>query len=74
MRAPRNTILTGDALARLSELPASSVDTVVTSPPYFQLRDYGAAGQLGLEPNPLCQAEVRQLVYQGIRSLDGSKE
>jgi DNA modification methylase len=47
---PRNTILHGDARARLRELPASSVDTVVTSPPYFQLRDYGVRGQLGLEP------------------------
>ena len=51
MRTPSNTILTGDALTRLRELPASSVDTAVTSPPYFQLRDYGASGQLGLEPN-----------------------
>ena len=47
MRAPRNTILTGDALARLSELPASSVDTVVTSPPSFQLRDFGAGANCG---------------------------
>jgi site-specific DNA-methyltransferase (adenine-specific) len=51
LRAARNTILTGDALTRLRELPPASVDTVVTSPPYFQLRDYGASGQLGLEPN-----------------------
>ena len=47
---PRNTILTGDALAVLAELPGDSVDCVVTSPPYYQLRDYGVAGQLGLEP------------------------
>ena len=47
---PRNTILTGDAAARLAELPEASVDCVVTSPPYYQLRDYGTAGQLGLEP------------------------
>jgi DNA modification methylase len=46
---PRNTILTGDALAMLAELPGASVDCVVTSPPYYQLRDYGVAGQLGLE-------------------------
>ncbi len=46
---PRNTILTGDALARLRELPSASVDCVITSPPYYQLRDYGVAGQLGLE-------------------------
>jgi site-specific DNA-methyltransferase (adenine-specific) len=48
--APRNTILIGDARQRLAELPAQSVDCVVTSPPYFQLRDYGVHGQLGLEP------------------------
>lgn len=46
---PRNTILQGDALARLRELPSDSVDCVITSPPYFQLRDYGVTGQLGLE-------------------------
>jgi DNA modification methylase len=50
MAAPRNTILTGDALARLRELPGESVDCVVTSPPYFGLRNYGTQGQLGLEP------------------------
>ncbi|MFL6139623.1 MAG: DNA-methyltransferase [Frankiaceae bacterium] len=46
----RNTILVGDALTRLRELPERSVDCVVTSPPYYQLRDYGVTGQLGLEP------------------------
>lgn len=48
-RLPRNTILTGDARAVLGDLLPESVDAVVTSPPYFRLRDYGAAGQLGLE-------------------------
>ena len=48
---PRNVILAGDARERLEELPTSSVDCAVTSPPYFQLRDYaGEPGQLGLEP------------------------
>lgn len=46
---PRNTILTGDALEHLRTLPDSSIDSVVTSPPYFRLRDYGTEGQLGLE-------------------------
>jgi site-specific DNA-methyltransferase (adenine-specific) len=46
---PRNQLLIGDALAQLAELPAASVDCVITSPPYFALRDYGTAGQLGLE-------------------------
>jgi DNA modification methylase len=46
---PRNRVLIGDAREQLSRLPADSVDCCVTSPPYYQLRDYGVAGQLGLE-------------------------
>ena len=46
---PRNAVLIGDALERLRELPAESVDCVITSPPYFGLRDYGVTGQLGQE-------------------------
>lgn len=48
-RLPRNQILAGDALTRLSQLPESGVDTVVTSPPYFRVRDYQVSGQIGLE-------------------------
>lgn len=46
---PRNAVLIGDALERLRELAAKSIDCVITSPPYFGLRDYGVAGQLGQE-------------------------
>jgi DNA modification methylase len=45
-------ILVGDCRARLRELPDQSVHTVVTSPPYFNLRDYRADGQIGLERTP----------------------
>lgn len=48
---PRNTILAGDARERVSELLAESVDCVITSPPYFRLRDYAAPDQLGQEPS-----------------------
>jgi site-specific DNA-methyltransferase (adenine-specific) len=48
---PRNAVLIGDALERLHELPAGSIDCVITSPPYFGLRDYGVPGQLGQEPD-----------------------
>lgn len=48
----RNRILVGDALEQLGKLPDGAADTVITSPPYFQLRDYGTAGQLGLEETP----------------------
>lgn len=46
------TILTGDALEVLRTLEAESVQCCVTSPPYWGLRDYGVAGQLGLERTP----------------------
>jgi len=42
-------LLVGDALERLRELPDDSVQTCVTSPPYWGLRDYGVEGQIGLE-------------------------
>lgn len=46
------TVLQGDAIARLRELPSESVNCCVTSPPYFGLRDYGVEGQIGLEATP----------------------
>jgi len=55
-----NIILTGDALKKLQELPDESIDMVMTSPPYWALRDYGIKGQLGMEEdfddyiNKLC--------------------
>jgi hypothetical protein len=44
------SILIGDVRDKLRTLPADHFDCVVTSPPYWGLRDYGVAGQLGLEP------------------------
>jgi DNA modification methylase len=40
----------GDVRAMLAAMEPDSVDCVVTSPPYWGLRDYGVAGQIGLEP------------------------
>jgi site-specific DNA-methyltransferase (adenine-specific) len=45
----RNEIIQGDVLKVLRTLPDSSVECVVTSPPYFAVRDYHADGQLGAE-------------------------
>lgn len=47
-----NEILTGDALSVLRTLPSESVQCIVTSPPYYALRDYGVDGQIGLEKTP----------------------
>lgn len=45
-------ILKGDCVEIMKSLAAGSVHTCVTSPPYWGLRDYGMAGQLGLEATP----------------------
>ena len=45
-------ILKGDCRDVLKTLPDESVHCVVTSPPYWGLRDYGVAGQIGLETTP----------------------
>lgn len=51
----------GSALDFSKILPDASVDCVITSPPYWGLRDYGGmAGQYGLEPTPL--GYIRNLV------------
>jgi site-specific DNA-methyltransferase (adenine-specific) len=46
---PRNEVLVGDVRSVLRSLPENSADCVITSPPYFGLRDYGHRAQLGLE-------------------------
>ena len=45
-----NDIIQGDVLEELKKLPAESINCIVTSPPYWGLRDYGIDGQFGLEP------------------------
>jgi DNA modification methylase len=50
----------GDCLEVMKTLPNCSIQCVVTSPPYFGLRDYGVSGQIGLEPTP--QEYVNKLV------------
>ena len=42
-------IYQGSAIEILRQLPSESIDCIITSPPYFWLRDYGVEGQLGLE-------------------------
>ena len=45
-----DTIICGECLDVLSSMEAETVDCVITSPPYWGLRDYGIDGQIGLEP------------------------
>jgi len=47
-----NKILQGDVLEELKKIPDESVDCIVTSPPYFGLRNYSVDKQIGLENHP----------------------
>jgi DNA modification methylase len=62
-------LILGDALTELRKLPADSVHCVVTSPPYFGLRDYGVAGQIGLEPTPDAYVAVMVEVFREVRRV-----
>ena len=67
-------ILTGDALTVLRTLPDESVQSCVTSPPYFGLRDYGHDGQMGLESTPDEYVAGMVAVFREVRrvlKLDG---
>ncbi len=67
---PRRRILVGDAAVRLRELPAASIDTCITSPPYFMLRNYQTDGQLGMEEHvDQWVANVREVVQELTRVL-----
>lgn len=55
-----NKIICGDALTVLRTLPDKCCRCCVTSPPYFNLRDYGVSGQIGLEPT--MQEYIARLV------------
>lgn len=62
-------ILQGDCRVVLGRLPAASVHCVVTSPPYYGLRDYGVAEQLGLEPSPDAYIAELVTVFRAIRRV-----
>jgi len=70
---PQWELWDGDALTTLKKLPSESVQVCVTSPPYYNLRDYGVNGQIGLEATPdafigrlvAVFAEVRRVLKDG---------
>jgi len=62
-------ILQGDVRETLRALPEQTVQTCVTSPPYFGLRDYGVDGQIGLEPTPAEYVEQMVAVFREVRRV-----
>jgi DNA modification methylase len=64
---PRAALVQADA--RALPLAEGSVQCVVTSPPYWGLRDYGVAGQLGLEPTPEAYVANLVTVFREVRRV-----
>ena len=62
-------VLTGDVFDRLAELPDESVHCVVTSAPYWGLRDYGVEGAIGLEPTFDDHLDVLVRVFREVRRV-----
>jgi len=62
-------ILVGDCREVLATLPAESIQCVVTSPPYWGLRDYGIVGQIGLEPTPALYVSNIVEVFRAVRRV-----
>ena len=64
-----NNILQGNVNDKLKEIESDSVQCVVTSPPYWGLRDYGTDGQLGLEETPEEYVEKMVKVFREIKRV-----
>lgn len=62
-------ILQGDALELLRTLPPESVHTCVTSPPYYNLRDYGVEGQIGNEASVEEYLQALVAVFREVRRV-----
>ena len=59
----------GDALEVAKTLGDQSVNCIVTSPPYFGLRDYGVDGQYGLEESPAEYVETMRTLFAELRRV-----
>jgi site-specific DNA-methyltransferase (adenine-specific) len=62
-------LLLGDCLETLKTLPDGCVQTCVTSPPYYGLRDYGVEGQIGLEETPEAYVAKLVAVFREVRRV-----
>jgi DNA modification methylase len=62
-------IIPGDCIQGLRTLPDASVHCCVTSPPYWGLRDYGHAGQIGLEATPEAYVARMVEVFREVRRV-----
>jgi DNA modification methylase len=66
---PTFEVRIGDCVRSLKAMPSGSVQSAVTSPPYWNLRDYGADGQLGLEGTPQAYLANMVAVFRELRRV-----
>ncbi|MBA3469269.1 MAG: site-specific DNA-methyltransferase [Herpetosiphonaceae bacterium] len=64
-----STVVTGAALEVLQNIPAGLAQVVVTSPPYWSLRDYDIPGQIGLEDDPDAYIESLVKVFAEVQRV-----
>ncbi len=64
-----NTIIEGDSLVALQRLPDSMFQCVVTSPPYWGMRDYGVDGQIGLENQLQQYINSLVMIFREVRRV-----
>jgi DNA modification methylase len=64
-----NSIYQGDVLEVLQKMPSSCIQTVITSPPYWGLRDYGVDGQLGNEKTIDEYVSKMVLIFREVRRV-----
>lgn len=62
-------IVQGDALSVIRSMDDETVDCVVTSPPYWGLRDYGHSRQMGLEPTPDAYVQALVDLFREVRRV-----
>lgn len=75
MQLPVNRIVTADAYAYLKKLPGESVNMVMTSPPYWSLRDYGEGTTVVWDGDSNCRHQFEEhharLMHENRQNIDG---
>ena len=68
-KKPKTELFNGNCLDKLKDLEKQSINTCVTSPPYWGLRDYGVTNQLGSEETPEAFVENLVKVFREVKRV-----
>src|SRR5712692_9543652 len=64
-----DTVQLTDALTLLKSMPDESINSIITSPPYYAQRDYGSDNQIGLEEHPDLYVQALVKVFREARRV-----